>query len=70
MMHKQSFVWMDKLTAKILKPKDRAEFQRCGLIAKVLAHQSVLKNSFEPKAIQRIFCISTHTSRKTILSLL
>ena len=54
MMHKQAFVWIDKLTAKIFKPKYRVEFQRCGLTAPGLVHQSVLKNTFEPKAIQQI----------------
>ena len=33
------------------------EFQRCGLTAERLAYQYVLKNSFEPIAIQRIWCI-------------
>ena len=54
MMHKQAFVWIGKLTAKILKAKYKVEFQRCGLTAQGLAYQSVLKNSFEPKATQRI----------------
>ena len=54
MMHKQAFLWIDKLTAKIFKPKNWVEFQRCGLTAQGLAQQSVLKKSFEPKAIKRI----------------
>ena len=54
MMHKQAFVWIDKLTAKIFKPKNWGEFQRCGLTAHGLEQQSVLKKSFEPKAIKRI----------------
>ena len=49
-----SFCWIDKLTAKIFKPKYRVEFQRCGLTAQRLAYQSVLKNSLEPKAIQQL----------------
>ena len=49
-----SFCWIDKLTSKIFKPKYRVEFQRCGLTAQGLAHQSVLKNSLGPKAIQQI----------------
>ena len=53
-MHKQAFFWIDKLTVKISKLKHRLEFQICGLTDQGLAHQSVLKNSFEPKAIQQI----------------
>ena len=52
MIHKKAFVWIDKLTAKIFKPKNWVEFQRCGLTAQGLAQQSVLKKSLEPKAIQ------------------
>ena len=40
MMHKKAFPWIDKLTAKIFKPKNWVEFQRCGLTAQGLAQQS------------------------------
>ena len=36
MMHKHAFVWIDKLTAKIFKPRYRVEFQRCELTAQGL----------------------------------
>ena len=52
-MHKKAFVWIDKLTAKIFQHKYRVKFERCGLTSQGLAHQFVLKNSFEPKAIQQ-----------------